>query len=295
MKVMTGRGSRTTSAQRRNVLTPKIKESLKRLSAIFTRASGANSEQLEELLLEADVGVKCTRLLMDRIKNDPERLKREVAALIGLPPPVIATPRPIIIMVCGVNGSGKTTTIAKLAYYYRKTNTVLLACADTYRDAASEQLDVWAHRAGVDLVRSQKGQDAGAVVYDAISKAMIKGVDYVLIDTAGRLQTRTDLMAELKKMRKVVAKLKPAGPDLVLLTIDATLGQNSIQQARLFTAECGVNGIVLTKLDGTAKGGAIIPICNELKLPVLFIGTGESMEDLAPVSVNDFIEAIFNG
>ncbi len=180
-----------------------------------------------------------------------------------------------------------------MANLYSKKEKVILVCADTYRDASSEQLEIWAQRAGVEIVASQKGQDAAAVVFDAISKARAKSIDTILIDTAGRLHTRSDLMDELKKIRRVIIKLKPTGPDLNILTIDANLGQNSIQQARVFTQETGVNSLILTKFDGTAKGGAIIPICNELKLPVLYLGIGEDIEDIIEFDPHTFVEALF--
>jgi fused signal recognition particle receptor len=212
--------------------------------------------------------------------------------LLTMPQPTLGD-APHIIMVSGVNGSGKTTTVAKLAYRYRRTGTVILASGDTYRDAGHEQLEIWAQRAGVEIVGSQKGQDAGAVVYDTIAKALQKNIDTVLIDTAGRLHTRSDLLEELKKIRRVITKLKARGPDLNLLTIDATLGQNSIQQARVFTHAIDINGLVLTKCDGTAKGGAVIPICNELHLPILFLGVGESIEDLIEFDPQAFVDILF--
>jgi len=231
--------------------------------------------------------------LLEKINYNPELLKNEILNIIDIKYPSFGDSKPVVILICGVNGSGKTTTVAKLAYRFQQKGTVLLLSADTYRDAASEQLDIWAKKAGVEIVRSQKGQDAGAVVYDGLNKAMTRGIDMVLIDTAGRLHTRTDLMEELKKIKRVITKLKPSGPDLSLLTIDATLGQNSIQQAKIFTQELGINGLILTKFDGTAKGGAIIPICGELKIPVLYLGVGEKIEDLVEFKPEEFVEALF--
>jgi len=271
-----------------------LKNVLGGLSGIFGRSKQADIETVEKLLIQADVGVQFTHSIIQKIKKEPENLKKEIYNLINLPLPQISSTKPVIIMVSGVNGSGKTTTVAKLANLFQKTGTVLLASADTYRDAASEQLEIWARKVNVEIVRSQKGQDAGAVVYDAISKAFVKKIDTVLIDTAGRLHTRSDLMEELKKIKRVITKLKPGGPDLNLLTIDATLGQNSIQQARIFTKELGINGLILTKFDGTAKGGAIIPICNELKLPVLYLGVGEGIEDLIEFNPKEFVEVLFS-
>ncbi len=272
---------------------PHLSKFLGKLGGIFSKAKTADLSNLEKTLLEADVGIKYTSLLLDIIGNDPDSIKKEILKLIGLKPPQSNLQKPLIILVCGVNGSGKTTTVAKLARKYQESGTVLLLSADTYRDAASEQLDIWAEKAGVEIVRSQKGQDAGAVVFDGLNKARTKNTDTVLIDTAGRLHTRTDLMEELKKIKRVITKLKPSGPDLSLLTIDATLGQNSIQQAKIFTQELGINGLILTKFDGTAKGGAIIPICGELKIPVLYLGVGESIEDLVEFRPKEFVEALF--
>ncbi|MBE0433029.1 signal recognition particle-docking protein FtsY, partial [candidate division WOR-3 bacterium] len=182
----------------------------------------------------------------------------------------------------------------KLANLYHRNDSVLLVSGDTYRDAAHEQLETWAKRVGVETVGSQRGQDAAAVVHDALSKALVKDIGYVVIDTAGRLHTRSDLMEELRKIVRVIKKFRPAGPDLNILTIDASLGQNSIQQARVFTEAIAVNGLVLTKMDGTAKGGAIIPISNELRLPVLYLGVGESIADIVEFEPREFVEALFD-
>jgi fused signal recognition particle receptor len=276
----------------------RLKQALAGLSGIFDRTRGAELASIEDILLQADVGTACTKLIMDRISSAAQKttaLKETVFKMINLPPPAVDNIPPRIIMISGVNGSGKTTTLAKLAWLYRQRGSVLLASADTYRDAASEQLGVWADRAQVEVVRSRRGQDAGAVVFDALSKAKSQSIDTLLIDTAGRLHTRADLIDELKKIRRVTMKCKPSGPDFNLLTIDATLGQNSIQQARIFKRELGVNGVALTKFDGTAKGGAIIPICHELGLPVLFLGIGEGLEDILEFNAVDFIDALFEG
>ncbi|UCG92388.1 MAG: signal recognition particle-docking protein FtsY [candidate division WOR-3 bacterium] len=275
----------------------KLKTALSKAAVLFARVKAASLDSIEELLLQADVGTTYTSIIMQHIKktegDTPEILKREIINLLSLPKPHIESVKPLIIMVSGVNGSGKTTTVAKLAYCYSKEGTVILASGDTYRDAAHEQLEIWACRAGVEVVGSQKGQDAGAVVYDTLSKAMTKNIDTVLIDTAGRLHTRSDLLEELKKMKRVITKRKLTGPDLNILTIDATLGQNSIQQARVFTEAIGINGLILTKCDGTAKGGAVIPICNELKLPILYLGVGENIEDLIEFDPQTFVDALF--
>ena len=254
-------------------------------------------ETVEDALIQADVGVKYTDTIiqkLDNVKGDRSAaLREELIDLLSLAKPESDGVRPVIIMVSGVNGSGKTTSVAKIANLYRRSGPVLLASADTYRDAAHEQLGIWADKAGVEIVGSQKGQDAASVVYDAVAKARSKDIECVVIDTAGRLHTRIDLMEELKKITRVVMKFKPHGPDYNILTIDATLGQNSIQQARTFTQGIGINGLMLTKFDGTAKGGAIIPICNELHLPVLYLGVGESIDDILEFDARAFVEALF--
>jgi len=275
----------------------RFKQALKNATSLFSRTHGASREEIEEILLQADVGVKYTEIIMGALmtkKGDTVTIiKEEIFRLLTKPLPSVDSGRPWIVMVCGVNGSGKTTTVAKLAQHYRKNSRVILACADTYRDAASDQLIIWAQRADVEIVASQKGQDAGAVVYDALTKAQVRAVDRVIIDTAGRLHTRGDLMNELKKIVRVIAKFRSDGPHLSLLTIDANLGQNSIQQARIFKEYININGLILTKFDGTAKGGAIIPICNELELPVLFLGIGEGIDDLVEFDSKEFVEALF--
>ncbi|MEO0206092.1 MAG: signal recognition particle-docking protein FtsY [candidate division WOR-3 bacterium] len=271
---------------------PYLNKLLGRLRGVFSKTKSIDTQSLEQILLEADVGAKYTTLLINDIAHNPQELRKHILKLIDIAPPQVNTQKPLISLICGVNGSGKTTTVAKLAYMYQKKGSVLLVSADTYRDAASEQLDIWAQKTGVEIIRSQKGQDAGAVVYDGLNKAITKMIDTVLIDTAGRLHTRTDLMEELKKIKRVITKIKPSGPDLSLLTIDATLGQNSIQQAKTFAQELGINGLILTKFDGTAKGGAIIPICAELKIPVLYLGTGEKLEDLIEFNPVEFIDAL---
>ncbi len=278
------------------MLFSRLKQALGKLSGLFGATSNAPLETYETLLLEADVGVPCTALILGQIRNKPDprsRLKEEILRRLERPAPPPAKEPPLIIMLSGVNGSGKTTTAAKLAHRYRQTGDVLLASCDTYRDAASTQLEIWARRTGVEIITSQKGQDAAAVAYDAVNKAMTRRTPTVIIDTAGRLHTRIDLMEELKKIKRVIGKLRPAGPDLNLLTIDSTLGQNSIQQARIFTKELAINGLILTKFDGTAKGGAIIPICQELNLPVLYLGIGEGIDDLVEFDAREFTDALF--
>ncbi|MCK4941270.1 signal recognition particle-docking protein FtsY [candidate division WOR-3 bacterium] len=276
----------------------KFKPTFSRLKEIFSRTQDASLEAIEDTLIQADVGIKYTQSIMQKLqKAKGDRvasLRQELVNLLSIPRPELHDTPPLVVMVSGVNGSGKTTTVAKLANLYRRQGSVLLASGDTYRDAAHEQLEIWAKRVGVEIVGSQKGQDAAAVVYDAISKVMSRNIDSVLIDTAGRLHTRVDLMEELKKMVRVVKKLKPSGLDYNILTIDANLGQNSIQQARVFTENICINGLILTKFDGTAKGGAIIPICNELHLPVLYLTVGEGIEDIIEFDPQSFVDALFD-
>jgi fused signal recognition particle receptor len=274
----------------------RLRRAVVKVADLLSRTQGASLDTMREILIEADIGVTYTDLILKAVaaaKNDRQQaLKDELIRLLSIPkPPEPTVPR--IIMVSGVNGSGKTTTAAKLAYLYEKEARVICACADTYRDAASEQLAVWAQRAGVEIVTSQKGQDAAAVVFDTIARARAQNIETVVIDTAGRLHTRRDLMEELKKIERVITKLKDTGPDLNILTIDANLGQNSIQQAKVFTATIGINSLILTKFDGTAKGGAIIPICNELSLPVLYLGVGEGVDDILEFEPHAFVEALF--
>lgn len=276
----------------------KLKRALGRTRQLFHHTKDASLEEIEDILIKADVGVKYTGDILRRLskeKNDlVDALKKELVDLLDIDHPKLSSEKPTIIMVCGVNGSGKTTTVAKLAKIFRQQERVILASGDTYRDAASEQLGIWAQRVNVEIVSSQKGQDAAAVVFDTISRAKSKSIDRVLVDTAGRLHTRGDLMAELKKIRKVITKFKPEGPDLNILTIDANLGQNSIHQARTFTSVIGINGLILTKFDGTSKGGAIIPICNELNLPVLYLGIGEGLDDIVEFKPQIFVDTLFD-
>lgn len=276
----------------------KFKPAISRLRGVFAGTRDASLEAIEETLIQSDVGTKHTDNILKILKQTRgdrmTALREELIRLLSIEGPEPDNTRPMVIMVSGVNGSGKTTSVAKLANLHRQRGSVLLASADTYRDAAHEQLGIWAQKVGVEIVGSQKGQDAGAVVFDAIAKANAKGIECVLIDTAGRLHTRTDLMEELKKILRIVKKFKPGGPDQNILTIDATLGQNSIQQARIFTENIDINGLMLTKFDGTAKGGAIIPICNELRLPVLYLGVGEGIDDIIEFNPEHFVAALFD-
>lgn len=266
-------------------------------------------ERLEELLIHADVGVETTVKLVGALRaraarehiheaaRVTEALKAELVALLEVSGPATASAPatgPLVILVVGVNGTGKTTSIAKLAHYYRgKGSKVVLAAADTFRAAAIEQLQVWGQRAGADVVAHQAGADPAAVAYDALQSAIAKGAGVLIIDTAGRLHTKHNLMEELKKVRRVIAKLSPDAPHQVLLVIDAVTGQNAVTQARVFTEAVAVSGIVLSKLDGTAKGGAAFSIARELKVPILYAGTGEQMDDWSEFDAREFVEALF--
>ncbi len=265
-------------------------------------------DDLESTLISADVGVKTTEEILDRIRQRVERHQlSDAAELRGLirehlleileaserAPARVAEP-PAVILVIGVNGSGKTTTIGKLAERFRnEQRTALLCAADTYRAAAIEQLEIWGQRTGAAVVRQGPGSDPSAVLYDALNAARARKVDYVIVDTAGRLQTRENLMAELQKMSRTAKKVIPDAPHEVLLVLDATTGQNGLEQARRFTETSGVTGIVLTKLDGTAKGGIVVAIARELNLPIRYVGVGEKAEDLLPFDAEKFIASLF--
>lgn len=256
--------------------------------------------EIEELLLAGDVGVKASTVLAEKVKHaGPDRrqvLEQEIARMLmpGAGPRGSASARPQVIMIVGVNGSGKTTTVGKLCHRFSKGGKkVVVAAADTYRDAASDQLSIWAERAGVEIVSSAKGQDAAAVAFDTISKAAKRDMDLVLVDTAGRLHTRTDLMAEVEKIKRVCGKVREGAPDEIWLVLDATVGQNGLRQARAFDERLGLTGLIVAKLDGTAKGGVLVPIVMELGLPVRFVGTGEGLEDIEPFEPVAFARALF--
>jgi fused signal recognition particle receptor len=218
----------------------------------------------------------------------------EVLSASETPVHVVRTP-PAVVMLVGINGAGKTTTIGKLANrFLGEGRKVLLCAADTFRAAAIEQLEVWAQRAGVDMIRQKTGADPSAVVFDALQAAKARGVDYVIVDTAGRLHTKDNLMAELDKMRRTAQRIIPGSPHEVWLVLDATTGQNGLEQARKFTESAGVTGIVLTKLDGTAKGGVVVAIARELNLPIRFVGVGEKIGDLLPFEPDKFVESLFD-
>jgi fused signal recognition particle receptor len=263
-------------------------------------------EELEELLISADVGVGTTEKLIDAVRQraseeklDGSRvravLRDEMIKILNVPTRENTTEitPPEVVLVVGVNGSGKTTSIAKLAYRWKKEGrSILLAAADTFRAAAIDQLKKQGERVGVDVIAHQPGADPGAVVYDALQAAKNRGADVVIIDTAGRLHTKFNLMEELKKIRRVAAKLDSAAPHQVLLVLDATTGQNGLTQARYFTEAVGVTGIFIAKLDGTAKGGIVLAICDELKVPVRLIGAGEGLEDMVDFDAVAFAEAL---
>lgn len=272
-----------------------------------TEITPALWEELEAALIQADVGVRVAQELLDRLRERVRRegvtraedlramLKAELRALLKDPPPLNLGRDPLeVVLVVGVNGSGKTTTVAKLAHRFRQQGRrVLLAAADTFRAAAGEQLEIWAERAGVPCIGGQPGADPGAVLFDALQAARARGYDLVLADTAGRLHTKYNLMQELQKVRRVAAKAVPGAPHEVWLVLDATTGQNALPQAREFHQAVGVTGLILTKLDGTAKGGAVFAIARELGLPVRFVGVGEGLEDLLPFDADAFVEELF--
>jgi fused signal recognition particle receptor len=267
-------------------------------AAVFDPSSSTDWEQLEEALIMGDVGVRATAELVQRLEAQGgiEHLADEVAALFGEPPTLNLFGSPAVILVVGVNGTGKTTTIGKLAAKLSQSGrSVVVAAADTFRAAAEEQLEIWAERAGADFVGSAKGGDPAAVAYDAIEAAQARGRDVVIVDTAGRLHTQTNLMEELAKVRRVIAGKVDGAPHETLLVVDATTGQNGVEQARLFGQTAGVTGVALTKLDGSAKGGVAIPIAYELGLPVKLIGVGEQLDDLRPFDARDFARALVSG
>lgn len=265
-------------------------------------------EELEYTLITADLGVRTVQEIIDHIHERIDRSQTSDSAEVKniirehlmdvlrrseTPIRRIANP-PAVVMLVGINGAGKTTTVGKLAHrFLGEGRKVLLCAADTFRAAAIEQLDVWAERAGVRVVKQKTGSDPSAVVFDGLQAAKAGGIDYVIVDTAGRLHTKENLMAELEKMRRTCARVVPGSPHEVWLVLDATTGQNGLEQARKFTEAAGVTGIILTKLDGTAKGGVVVAIARELNLPIRFIGVGEKIEDLLPFEPEKFVESIF--
>jgi len=276
----------------------------------FTKEIDRNTlDDLEATLISADLGSTTTQQVLSRLREKADRkqiknveelkrlLKEELLAILNS-----ANSRPVsrvdgtpeVILVVGVNGTGKTTTIGKLSQVFRSQGkNVLLCAADTFRAAAIEQLEIWGQRTGTEVIKTKAGGDPAAVLFDALQAAVARKTDYVVVDTAGRLHTKTSLMAELEKMRRTAQRIIPGAPHETLLVMDATTGQNGLQQARLFTQSAGVTGIVLTKLDGTAKGGVVVAICRELGLPVRYVGVGEKAGDLLPFDPREFVDSLF--
>jgi len=265
-------------------------------------------DDLEATLLSADLGVTTTTEVLEKMRDKVDRkqinnvdelkrvLKDELLAILSsaTDKAVKAVDGPEVILVVGVNGTGKTTTIGKLAHTLRaQGKTVLLVAADTFRAAAIEQLEVWGSRTGTEVIKTKPGGDPSAVLFDALTAAKTRNTDYVIVDTAGRLHTKTNLMNELEKMHRTANRIIPGAPHETLLVMDGTTGQNGLQQARLFTQSAGVTGIVLTKLDGTAKGGVVVAISRELGLPVRYVGVGEKQGDLIPFNATDFVNSLF--
>ncbi len=296
----------------RESLTRTKQQFVERFDEIVTRADDPERrsrpidvetvEALEEALISADVGVAATgriidavRAVRDRGQSLRELVKAEILSILRSADAAAGNGhRPHVVMIVGVNGTGKTTTVGKLARLIKDSGRSPLICAaDTFRAAAVEQLEIWAHRAGVDIIRARTGADPAAVVFDAIAAGKARRRDVVIVDTAGRLHTRVNLMSELEKIRRIASREVDGAPHEVLLVLDATVGQNGLAQAREFMSVAGVNGIVLTKLDGTAKGGIAVAIAHDLKLPIRYVGVGEGIEDLIPFSPEDYVEALF--
>ena len=259
-------------------------------------------DALEELLISADLGVPATNRIIAAVKTQSRNgeslrdlVKQEIRRVFAaVDRPIAIAARPQVILIVGVNGTGKTTTVGKLANLLKSQGqTPLICAADTFRAAAVEQLEIWATRAGVDMIRAREGADPAAVVFDAITSGKAKGRDPILVDTAGRLHTRVNLMNELDKIKRIAAREVAGAPQEVLLVLDATVGQNGVAQAREFMEVAGVNGIVLTKLDGTAKGGVAVAIAHDLKLPIRYVGVGEGIDDLVPFSADEYVDGLF--
>ncbi|VAX17750.1 Signal recognition particle receptor FtsY [hydrothermal vent metagenome] len=295
-----------------------LSKTRKNLNEGFDRLIGSHAkideefmEELEELLFSADVGADITLRIVSDLKADVKKnLLKDTSEVIGFvkkklveilnrdmeQDTPVSTDKPFVILVIGVNGSGKTTTVGKIAAKLNaKGHSVLLAAGDTFRAAAIDQLEEWAKRANADLVRHQAGSDPSAVVFDAYKAAVSRGRDVMIADTAGRLHSKVNLMEELKKIKRIIGRQAEGAPHETLLVLDATTGQNAINQAKIFNEAIGITGIVLTKLDGTAKGGVVINIMDSLKLPVKLIGVGEGVDDLRPFKPDEFIDAIFEG
>ena len=309
-------GDEAEAEQRRGGFFRRLRESMSKTrealgaeiqATVFGPLNDETWEHLEETLIYADVGAQTTAKIVGRLETEAasgdlaggEQLQARLCELLAEAaatgePTIDLRHQPAVVLVVGVNGTGKTTTIGKLAWHLQKELglSVLLGAADTYRAAAVDQLQIWAERAGTDIVRAEQGSDPGAVAFDAVAAAQSRGNDVVIVDTAGRLHTQSNLMDELSKVRRVVEKKLPGAPHETLLTIDATTGQNGLRQALLFREAVDVTGIALTKLDGTAKGGIAVAIAQELGVPVKLIGVGEGIEDLRPFDAEDFARAI---
>ncbi len=291
-------------------LTKTRKSFVEKVESILTgrKIDEAALEELEEILIMSDVGTKAASEIMTVIREKARKgeakdvdsvrdlLKREMTGMLGEPHPLaIFGNKPFVILAVGVNGAGKTTTIGKLASRFRTQGlSVLLAAGDTFRAAGIEQLEIWSQRADTQFVKHQKGSDPAAVAFDAVVAAQRRNIDVVIIDTAGRLHTKSNLMEELKKVRRSIDKAMPGAPQEILLVVDATTGQNAIRQAELFNEAVGITGIALTKLDGTAKGGIIFAVKKELGIPVRLIGIGEGIDDLRDFEPKEFVEALFS-
>ncbi|MEG6521587.1 signal recognition particle-docking protein FtsY [Desulfotomaculum sp. 1211_IL3151] len=284
---------------------------IEKIDQVVTGRKGIDEdlyEELEEVLIQADVGVNTAMMLVERVRKgvkarnvqEASRLKdifqEELEYLMGekMTPIKLSEDGPTVIMVVGVNGVGKTTTIGKMAHNYKEQGKkVMLAAGDTFRAAAIDQLEIWAERVGVELIKHQEGSDPGAVAYDAVHAARSRKADILLIDTAGRLHNKSNLMEELRKVHKITSREMPGAPHEVLLVLDATTGQNALSQVKVFSEAVNVTGIALTKLDGTAKGGVVTSIVTEMAIPVKLIGIGERMDDLRPFNPKDFIDALY--
>jgi len=286
----------------------RLSSGLRGVFQLLNRIDEDALEQLEEALISADMGVEATGQIVESTREAHKEgsipdgqgleafVKDQLKALLNQDEcrVQLSDRPPTVILVSGVNGSGKTTSIAKLAYHFKQDGKkVMLAASDTFRAAAVEQLDIWSNRIGVDIVKHQMGSDPSAVAYDAAEAAVARGVDVLIVDTAGRLHTQRNLMQELSKIKRVLRKRIPDAPHEVLMVLDATTGQNAISQARLFNEAIGLNGIVLAKLDGTAKGGIVVAIRKQLDIPVKFIGVGEQMDDIETFDAERFVDALF--
>jgi fused signal recognition particle receptor len=286
-----------------------LSERIEEVVAFTKEIDRSTLDDLEAILIGADLGTTTTQEVLQKLREKADRkqikdvaelkrlLKEELLQIIsaaGSRPLVKVDGTPEVILVVGVNGTGKTTTIGKLAQVFRSQGkTVLLCAADTFRAAAIDQLEIWGQRTGTEVIRTKPGGDPAAVLFDALQAATARHTDFVIVDTAGRLHTKANLMAELEKMRRAAQRIIPGAPHETLLVMDATTGQNGLQQARLFTQSAGVTGIALTKLDGTAKGGVVVAISRELGLPVRYVGVGEKLGDLLPFDARDFVDSLF--